>query len=707
MRKKSKQLFSLLIITLLLGSVLSNSAMAKGDRPEKLDSRSAFQTDAGIQSLTALTLKESLTPDDEGSWTDVYGNLDNGYTMVLSGTEGEEIYLDVESFTASPDLKPGDYPFYLDPVRVPTNFWAYWEDEGVDENAEVGTWQALMWQIINGDLPIFYLRVSSTGSQLIDGLALQTQGEVMPARVSGDYPLHTYNFGGQVEDVDSNTQYLVIGITYTRAVTPSLWKDGVKLVPYISVEQPGTPIVIDGCGYVDVTIRLENVYNLYAVDLSLTFDPDFVEVVDRLPDEIANPGINLLPIAPWDSPATAYTVRNIAYNEDDPGTPLVNEAGTIRFIASLLNTQDPITDNLDGLDVATIRLRAKDLGATMLSITGMELSDRDGYLVGVPLTEAVVYPVTTQFTAAGGLELGITRLDASTVQLNWPSKTTDEVETFTIHRSTLPYFTPGAGTDYHTLTNDGSTATFDDPVLGNVVDNYFYTMQITCSSGLESPYAWQVGKFEYELLETETTDFNWVGLVLETEPYWTNAAALAQHIQNNSINEFDYPVSVGSVSKWLPEGQTLSTSTFKPFPINNFSVFIKSAYRIVIDVDPLNPSLNQGSIIWAQVGRLPIIEADTYTLFETETTSLNWILQPLDKIGITKAAGLASDVAANSSAEVTVSAVSNFLASGQSFGTFNTSLPFINNFTTRFGYPYRISINVIDDLQNPVTYPRY
>ncbi len=691
MRKKSKQFFSLFMMTLLLGSLFSSSAMAKGDRPEKLDSRSTFQADAGIQSLTALTLKESLTPEDEGSWTSVYGNMTSGYTMLLSGTADEIVYLDVESLTASPDLKPGDYPFYLDPVRVPAEFWTYWEGQGVVDGAT--SWQGVMWQIINGDLPIFYLRVSSTGSQLIDGLAWQTQELVMPARVSGDYPLHTYNFGGQVEDVDSNTQYLVIGITYTRAVTPSLWKDGVELVPYIDVEQPGTPIVIDGCGYVDVTIHLENVYNLYAVDLSLTFDPNFVEVVDRLTDEIANPGINLQPLAPWDSPATAYTVSNLADNG----------AGTIRFIASLLNTEAPITGSLD---VATIRLRAKDLGESMLSITGMELSDRDGYLVGLPLTAPVEYPVTTQFTAAGGLDLGITRLDASTVQLNWPAQITDEVETFTLHRSTLPYFTPDASTIYQTIANNGTVATYNDPVLGNVVDNYFYTMQITCDSGLESPYAWQVGKFEYELWETATNDFNWIGLVLDVEPDWTKAAALAQHIQNNSVNSLGLPVSVRSVSQWLPQSQGYSTSIFIPFPTNNFDVDLKSAYRIVIDIAP-GAGIEQSTIIWAQVGRLPVIEQDTYTLYETATTSFNWILQPLDRTGISKAAGLASDVVNNSSGAVSVPSVSYYSGLSQSFITFNTSLPFANNFATRFGYPYRISINVIDDNMNSVTYPHY
>jgi len=660
MRKKSKQFFSLFMMTLLLGSLFSSSAMAKGDRPEKLDSRSTFQADAGIQSLTALTLKESLTPEDEGSWTSVYGNMTSGYTMLLSGTADEIVYLDVESLTASPDLKPGDYPFYLDPVRVPAEFWTYWEGQGVVDGAT--SWQGVMWQIINGDLPIFYLRVSSTGSQLIDGLAWQTQELVMPARVSGDYPLHTYNFGGQVEDVDSNTQYLVIGITYTRAVTPSLWKDGVELVPYIDVEQPGTPIVIDGCGYVDVTIHLENVYNLYAVDLSLTFDPNFVEVVDRLTDEIANPGINLQPLAPWDSPATAYTVSNLADNG----------AGTIRFIASLLNTEAPITGSLD---VATIRLRAKDLGESMLSITGMELSDRDGYLVGLPLAEPVEYPVTTQFTADGGLDLGIIRLNPTTVRLSWPAQTTDEVETFTLHHSTLPYFTPGTATIYQTIENNGTVATYDDAVLGNVVDNYFYTMQITCGSGLESPYAWQVGKFEYTLYETtDLTDYALVGLVLENSSF-IDTSTLAAHIKANTVPPVD---NVISIATWDASSQSFQTPIFSPLP-----VFMKMPYRIEIDL----PNTTSGTSIWAQVGRLPAITYDTYTLTQTETTSYNWILVPLDMAGITDSNLLKTSIQTNTTPSATVIDVSEWNGTGQVF----TSNPF-GSIGTRFGYPYRVEI---------------
>lgn len=650
MRKIKRTILTLLLVT-LLGSLLSGSALAK-----EIGTGGKVKLDGGtVQYGTEMSLRESLTPSDPASWTPVYGNLANGYTMVLSGTVGETVYLDVASINPAP--ANGDYPFYLDPVRVPANFWNYWALEGVVAGAT--DWQGVMWEIINGDLPIFYLRVSDTGSQLIDGLAWQTQQMVLPARVSADYPLYTYNFEGLV-----GSENVVVGITYTHEVIPSLRIGGVE----------PEEIVIDGCGYVDVTIHLENVYNLYAVDLSLTFDQNFVEVVDQLTDEIANPGVNLLPIEPWDDPATAYTVSNQANNS----------TGTIRFIASLLNTQAPITG---GLDVATIRLRAKDLGESKLSITGMELSDRDGYLVGVPLTTPVEYPVTTQFTAAGGLDLGITRLDASTVQLNWPAKSTALVQSYTLHRSTLPYFTPGTGTVYQTLTNDGSTATFNDPVLGNVVDNYFYTMQITCSSGLVSPYAWQVGKFEYMMYELfDNTDFTWVGLVLETEESLTHASDLVDHIEQNSNGT----VTVTTVTEWT-QGQNFSLyRPSNPTGTFDFPLSIGRPYRVEINIS----GVTNGDVIWAQVGKLPPIDVFSYKLYELfDNTDFTWVLIPLNLYDITTASLLANHVISNSAPTVEVTTIVNWTGSSQNNTLYRYSSGTVD-FLTRFGYPYRLEINV-------------
>lgn len=659
MRKIKRTILTLLLVT-LLGSLLSGSALAK-----EIGTGGKVKLDGGtVQYGTEMSLRESLTPSDPASWTPVYGNLANGYTMVLSGTVGETVYLDVSSINPAP--ANGDYPFYLDPVRVPANFWNYWALEGVVAGAT--DWQGVMWEIINGDLPIFYLRVSDTGSQLIDGLAWQTQQMVLPARVSADYPLYTYNFEGLV-----GSENVVVGITYTHEVIPSLRIGGVE----------PEEIVIDGCGYVDVTIHLENVYNLYAVDLSLTFDQNFVEVVDQLTDEIANPGVNLLPIEPWDDPATAYTVSNQANNS----------TGTIRFIASLLNTQAPITG---GLDVATIRLRAKDLGESKLSITGMELSDRDGYLVGVPLTTPVEYPVTTQFTAAGGLDLGITRLDASTVQLNWPAKSTALVQSYTLHRSTLPYFTPGTGTVYQTLTNDGSTATFNDPVLGNVVDNFFYTMQIACKSGLVSPYAWQVGKFEYTLYETNTRDYTWVGFVLDN-PSILYSRDLADYVEDNI---YSGSVVVKTISRWNPNSQNTTTYNHDT-GASNFEVSLRNAYRVEIDIT--NPNVTNGTVIWAQVGRLPAILTDTYTLYETNTTDYSWILLPLDRVNITNTLLLADSIRSDSSAPVNVLTIGYWNGPAQTVTSINTPIGGTSSLPTRFGYPYRVEVDV--QAGSSVTWP--
>ena len=97
-------------------------------------------------------------------------------------------------------------PFYLEPVDEILNpgFWSYWIDKGVVENAT--GWRAFMWDIINGELPMFYLKWDGDDYKLIDGLQYQlflagitgyTGNE--PLRISGDYPHGTYGFSGFVK----------------------------------------------------------------------------------------------------------------------------------------------------------------------------------------------------------------------------------------------------------------------------------------------------------------------------------------------------------------------------------------------------------------------------------------------------------------------------------------------------------------------------
>jgi len=64
-----------------------------------------------------------------------------------------------------------------------------------------------MWQIINGEVPIFYLRVSEDGYMLVDGLLSQlgvTPNQYL--RVDRTYLKGTYRFAGTLGSNDIHIQ---------------------------------------------------------------------------------------------------------------------------------------------------------------------------------------------------------------------------------------------------------------------------------------------------------------------------------------------------------------------------------------------------------------------------------------------------------------------------------------------------------------------
>jgi hypothetical protein len=269
------------------------------------------------------------------------------------------------------------------------------------------------------------------------------------------------------------------------------------------------------------------------------------------------------------------------------------------------------------------------------------------------------------------------------------------VNKYHLYRSTTPYFYPG-GTAYQEISNPGTgTLTFNDAVLGNLADNYFYALRAECTtpSGTLSAASDQVGKFEYELFETNGTDFAWVGLVLEVSPAITDTALLATHIQNNSTGS----VTVNTISQWDAASQNY-TSYYSSYPFTAFPTILKNAYRVEVGL----PSTSVGSVIWAQVGKLPEITDDTYTLYETTGTDYTWVLQPLDMTGVSSTKSLANHIVDNSSGPVGVLTIAQFDGLSQNFASYDPRYSF-TSFTTRFGYPYRVEVNV--NIGNMVTWP--
>lgn len=427
------------------------------------------------------------------------------------------------------------------------------------------------------------------------------------------------------------------------------------------------PASVSNCGILDLYIDVNDVANLYGVDVRLSFDPNVIEVVDFTP---ATTKVTIEPII---DPALAFVANYTVHNEVD------NFRGIIWYAASSLAT----TPAANGSGhVARIQLRAKSDGDPAFAFTYIKLSDPSGN--EIPATGVISDDVSATTNVVP--ELDIIRLNASTVQLQWLATDTSQVSSYNVYRSTTPYFY-AQGTPFQTILNPGSgTLTMDDPVLGTVATNYFYALRAVCTadSGL-SAASNQVGEFEYQLYETATTDFTWFGLVLEVEPAWANAKSIADHIVANSNGA----VTVKSISEWNSVAQSYR-SYLVMFPtINNFSVILKNVYRVEVDIN----LVASGSVLWAQVGRLPQVETDYYSLKETAQTDFNWVLQPLDMTSIYKAKGLADDIVNNSSVPVSVPSISVWSGSAQSYTTYLRSLNLVN-FDTRFGYPYRVEVDV-------------
>lgn len=150
-KKYSKFLGVLLTLALLLAVLPAGAAQADGSL------------------VLNLTLQEST---DLTNWNKIPGSLEDGFFVGLdpSMSPVEMKYLDVHSLTATLSLKDGRYGFFIDTDDAPEHFWAYWTGQDVVDGAT--GWQGIMWSILKGDKPIFYIDVSTNGTafKLVDGL---------------------------------------------------------------------------------------------------------------------------------------------------------------------------------------------------------------------------------------------------------------------------------------------------------------------------------------------------------------------------------------------------------------------------------------------------------------------------------------------------------------------------------------------------------
>ena len=171
-------------------------------------------TITGNPSVSGAELQSSL---DLSTWQDLGGTLSGGYSMYLYPC-AEFSYIDIKTFTSSPDILADNLnPFYLNTSSLPSGWSAYWTAKGVVSGAS--GWQGVMYQIITGSQPIFYVYKTTGGDyQLIDGLQYQIGSGMQPLRISGDYPLWTYTYDGTLNSSTICSSPLTITMTFSRGV---------------------------------------------------------------------------------------------------------------------------------------------------------------------------------------------------------------------------------------------------------------------------------------------------------------------------------------------------------------------------------------------------------------------------------------------------------------------------------------------------------
>lgn len=158
-----------------------------------------------------------LQSENAADWVDVPGSFENGFELQLTGLPEDYTYLDANDLVINRALADGLHPFSLDTTVLPTGFYEYWALKGIDGTEPYAyPWMPIMWQIINGNQPMFYLKVSDAEPAyiLIDGLLKLAFENEEHLRVNGDYPNGVYLFNGTVMDTTGGSNEVSVQIQF-------------------------------------------------------------------------------------------------------------------------------------------------------------------------------------------------------------------------------------------------------------------------------------------------------------------------------------------------------------------------------------------------------------------------------------------------------------------------------------------------------------
>lgn len=148
------------------------------------------------------------------------------------------------------------------------------------------------------------------------------------------------------------------------AAAPVLAQEGAQVGVFADLEIPLETRV-------EVPVEVRGVVDLYALDLTIRFDPEILQVEDADPNQAGvQPGL-----------ATFLDAGMTLFNSVD------NETGTVRFVMSQINPSEPKSG--DGI-LLVLYFVGKQAGTSELTVEKIEFSTRFGEAIAVSGVDAEI-----------------------------------------------------------------------------------------------------------------------------------------------------------------------------------------------------------------------------------------------------------------------------------------------------------------------------
>ena len=212
----------------------------------------------------------------------------------------------------------------------------------------------------------------------------------------------------------------------------------------------------------NVVIQLDDVTNVYGVEIELSFDPTILAVVDA---DLGEEGVQI-------SEGVCPTPDFVLINSAD------NTTGTIESVLTQLFPTAPC----DGGEVATIEFQCVSEGTSPISFTHSLISDPDGFVIDAPTQAATVEcsnnpPYTPSNPTPADTATGVSIL----TDLSWDGGDPDPSDTVTYD----VFF--GTSNPPTSLICDDTASTTCDPGPLNYDITYNWKIIATDNHGVSTP----------------------------------------------------------------------------------------------------------------------------------------------------------------------------------------------------------------------------